>query len=253
MGIEGGPGGTLPPGKENGDPGGTLPPGRKSEAPGENSPPGEEDVGPEESIPRDRVAVFGSALECAQEYAAILATQGVEWGVIGPHEVPKLWDRHLLNCAVVAELIPDASGTLVDIGSGAGLPGLVFAMLCQRLRVTLVEPLERRVTFLNECVGKLGLGNVTVVRSRAEDLAGSLAADVVTARAVAPLDRLVPLAAGVARSGGTVLAIKGRSAEEELTRARSALRRVGARRAEVLRVGQGKVSPATTVVRFLAR
>ncbi len=217
----------------------------------ENPPPGKEEGSPGERIHPDRIAVFGSALECAQEYAAILATQGVEWGVIGPHEVPKLWDRHLLNCAVVAELIPDACGTLVDIGSGAGLPGLVLAMLRRRMRVTLVEPLERRVTFLDECLGKLGLGNVTVVRSRAEGLAGNLAADVVTARAVAPLDRLVPMAAGLARAGGTVLAIKGRSAEEELTRARPALRRVGAREAEVLRVGQGKVSPATTVVRFL--
>lgn len=205
------------------------------------------------SQPEAEQAVFGSALDCAQRYAAILATQGVEWGVIGPHEVSRLWDRHLLNCAVVAELIPDVSGTLVDIGSGAGLPGLVLAMLCPRMRVTLVEPLERRVKFLNECVGNLGLGNVTVVRSRAEDLAGNLAVDVVTARAVAPLDRLVPLAAGLVRAGGTVLAIKGRSAEEELTRARPALRRIGARRAEVLRVGQGRVSPATTVVRFLAK
>jgi 16S rRNA (guanine527-N7)-methyltransferase len=203
------------------------------------------------AMPAGTVAVFGSALPRAREYAANLATRGVAWGVIGPREVPRLWDRHLLNCAAVAELIPDAAETLADIGSGAGLPGLVLAMLCPGLRITLVEPLERRVNFLNECIGQLGLGNVTVVRSRAEDLAGKLAVDVVTARAVAPLNRLVPLAAGLARAGGTVLAVKGRGAEDELAAARSALDRVGARRAEVLRAGQGRVSPATTVVRFL--
>jgi 16S rRNA (guanine527-N7)-methyltransferase len=203
------------------------------------------------AMPDSAVAVFGSALPEVRKYAAILATRGVAWGVIGPREVPKLWDRHLLNCAAVTELIPAAGETLADVGSGAGLPGLVLAMLCPGLRITLVEPLERRVKFLNECIGQLGLGNVTVVRSRAEDLAGKLAVDVVTARAVAPLNRLVPLAAGLVRAGGMVLAIKGQGAEEELARARPALRRVGARRAEVLRVGQGKVSPATTVVRFL--
>jgi 16S rRNA (guanine527-N7)-methyltransferase len=224
LGAEGGPDGSFPPVK---------------------------DAGPAGSIPAAGIEVFGSALECVREYAAILATRGVEWGVIGPREVPRLWDRHLLNCAVVAELIPDAAETLADIGSGAGLPGVVLAMLCPGLRITLVEPLERRVKFLNECIGQLGLANVTVVRSRAEELAGKLTADVVTARAVAPLDRLVPLAAGLIGAGGTVLAIKGRAAEEELSKARPALRRAGARRAEVLSVGQGKVSPATTVVRFL--
>ncbi len=204
----------------------------------------------EQAVPEGAVAVFGPALGCAREYAAVLATRGVEWGVIGPREVPRLWDRHLLNCAAIAELIPDTAGTLADIGSGAGLPGLVIAMLRPKLRVALVEPLERRVKFLNECVGQLGVGNVTIVRSRAEDLAGKLAADVVTARAVAPLNRLVPLAAGLVRAGGMVLAIKGRGAEEELALSRAALRRAGARGAEVLRVGHGKVSPATTVVRF---
>jgi 16S rRNA (guanine527-N7)-methyltransferase len=197
--------------------------------------------------------VFGSTLDSAQRYANILATRGVEWGVIGPREIPRLWERHLLNCAVVAPLVEENHGTLVDIGAGAGLPGIVLAILLPDLQVTLLEPLERRTKFLVECVSELDLGNVTVRRARAEDVAGLLAADVATARAVAPLDRLAPLAVGVVRRRGMVLAIKGSGATEELEKAQPVLRRIGARSAEVLRVGQGKVSPATTVVRFFAR
>jgi len=189
----------------------------------------------------------------ARQYAHILGTRGVEWSVIGPREVPRLWDRHLLNCAVIAELVPASANELADIGSGAGLPGVVLAMLLPRLRLTLIEPLERRAKFLGECLTELDLVNATVLRARAEDLTGKLSADVATARAVAPLDRLAPLAAGVVRRGGMVLAIKGSSAETELAKARPALRRIGARGAEVLRVGHGKVDPATTVVRFFAR
>jgi 16S rRNA (guanine527-N7)-methyltransferase len=203
--------------------------------------------------PEAAVAVFGGELGRAREYAQILATRGVEWGVIGPREVPRLWDRHLLNCAVLTELIDADCRTLADVGSGAGLPGIVLAMLLPHVWVTLIEPLERRVKFLTECLVELDVPNATVVRSRAEDLAGKMTADVVTARAVAPLERLAPLAVGLVRSGGTVLAIKGDSAADELSRAKSVLRRIGARGAEVLRVGHGKVDPATSVVRFFAR
>jgi 16S rRNA (guanine527-N7)-methyltransferase len=195
--------------------------------------------------------VFGTALDGAVVFARMLATRGVEQGLIGPHEVPRLWDRHLLNCAVVAELIGARAGTLVDIGSGAGLPGIVLALVRPDLDVTLLEPMERRCRFLADGVAELGLANATVLRGRAEDTV--MRADVVTARAVAPLDRLAELAAGLVRPGGTVLAIKGRTAAEELKRARSVLRRLGARNAEVVRAGQGKVIPATTVVRFFAR
>jgi 16S rRNA (guanine527-N7)-methyltransferase len=205
------------------------------------------------AAPEGTAAVLGSELGRARVYAGILATRGVEWGVIGPREVPRLWDRHLLNCAVVAELIGDDTRTLADIGSGAGLPGIILAMMLPRVRVTLLEPLERRAKFLGECVAELELENATVVRARAEDVTGELGVDVATARAVAPLDRLVPLAAGVVRPGGMVLAIKGNSAAGELETARPVLRRIGARGAEVLRAGHGKVSPATTVVRFFAR
>jgi 16S rRNA (guanine527-N7)-methyltransferase len=205
------------------------------------------------AAPASAEMMFGSMLGRAQEYADILATRGVEWGVIGPREVPRLWDRHLLNCAVVAPLVDESCRTLVDIGAGAGLPGIVLAMLLPDLQVTLLEPLERRTKFLGECVSELNLSNVTVRRARAEDVAGLLAADVATARAVAPLDRLAPLAVGIVRRKGMVLAIKGSGAADELEKAQPVLQRIGARSAEVLRVGQGKVSPATTVVRFFAR
>ena len=142
--------------------------------------------------PPGAAAVFGSALGGAEAFARILATRGVEQGLIGPHEVPRLWDRHLLNCAVVAELIDGRCETLVDIGSGAGLPGIVLAMVRPELNVILLEPMERRCRFLSECLSELGVGNASVLRGRAEDVV--LRADVATARAVAPLDRLAELA-----------------------------------------------------------
>jgi 16S rRNA (guanine527-N7)-methyltransferase len=201
-------------------------------------------------VPASAAGVFGLALPAAVTYAGILATRGVEQGLLGPREVPRVWDRHLLNCAVVAELI-ERRGTLLDLGSGAGLPGLVLAMVLPDTAVTLLEPMERRCRFLTECIAELGLANVSVLRRRAEDI--TLRTDVVTARAVAPLPRLAELAMGVVRPGGMVLAIKGRTAAEELQAARPVLRRIGARDARVVRAGQGKVVPATTVVRFFAR
>ena len=208
-------------------------------------------VGAAAPVPQGADAVFGSSLSVAKRFAAILATRGIEQGLIGPREVPRLWDRHLLNCAVVAELIDGRCRTLVDIGSGAGLPGLVLAMVLPEVAVTLLEPMERRARFLAGCVTELELANVIVLRERAED--AEVKADVATARAVAPLPRLAELAIGVVRPGGMVLAIKGRTAVQELTDARPVLRRIGARSAEVVRAGQGKVVPATTVVRFFAR
>jgi 16S rRNA (guanine527-N7)-methyltransferase len=202
------------------------------------------------AVPREAPEVFGGALETACRFAEILATDGVLRGLIGPREAPRLWDRHLLNCAVVAELLPDR-GELVDIGSGAGLPGMVLAMLRPGMHVVLVESMLRRTAFLDECQARLELPNVTVVRGRAEDLAGTMKADFATARAVAPLDRLAGWAAGLLRPGGELLAIKGQSAEQELAAARPALSRLHARSAEVLRVGHGRVVPATTVVRVV--
>ena len=205
--------------------------------------------------PDAAAAVFGSALATAGAFADVLATRGVEQGLIGPREVPRLWDRHLLNCAVVAELIGRRCETLVDIGSGAGLPGMVLAMVRPDVTVTLLEPMERRCRFLAQCAAELELANVSVLRSRAEDAAkaGRVRADVATARAVAPLARLAELATGVIRPGGMVLAIKGSTAAEELKNAGPVLRRIGAHGAEVVHAGQGKVIPATTVVRFFAQ
>ena len=201
--------------------------------------------------PPEAAGLFGDALDQARRYAELLATDGVARGLIGPRETGRLWDRHLLNCAAVADLLP-SSGTLVDIGSGAGLPGIVLAMLRPSLDVILLEPLLRRSVFLEECVTELGLAHTTVVRARAEDkAAGPVNADFATARAVAPLDRLVGWAAPLLRPGGELLAIKGQSAEAELAAARPVLSRLGIQTAEVLQAGRGRVITATTVVRVV--
>jgi 16S rRNA (guanine527-N7)-methyltransferase len=195
--------------------------------------------------------VFGAALDQARRYAHLLATDGVTRGLIGPRETERLWDRHLINCAVVAELLPER-GVLVDIGSGAGLPGVVLAMLRPSLRVILLEPLLRRSVFLEECVAELGLSNATVLRARAEEKAAAhIEADVATARAVAPLDRLAGWAVRLLRPGGELLAIKGQSADEEIAAAQPVLSRLGVRSAEVLQAGHGRVVMATTVVRVV--
>lgn len=201
--------------------------------------------------PPEAAGVFGEAIEQACRYAELLATDGVTRGLIGPRETDRLWDRHLFNCALVAELLPDR-GELVDIGSGAGLPGIVLAMLRPSLQVILLEPLLRRSVFLEECVAELGLSNATVVRARAEEKAAAhINADVATARAVAPLDRLTDWAARLLRPGGQLLALKGQSAAEEIAAARPVLSRLGVASAEVMQAGNGRVISATTVVRVV--
>jgi 16S rRNA (guanine527-N7)-methyltransferase len=211
-----------------------------------------EEAGPIADVsPPEAAAVFGDALPVAQAYAELLAGPGIDRGVVGPEESGRIWDRHLLNCAAVAHLIP-AHCSLVDIGSGAGLPGIVLAILLPSARVTLVESLARRVTFLEECVAALGLENVEVVRARAEDLVGDLTADLVTARAVAPLDKLAGLCVDLLRPGGKVVAIKGASAEAELARARPVLARLGVTDARVVELGGANGSATATVVVFTA-
>ena len=199
----------------------------------------------------EAIAEFGDSLAKAQRYVELLASDGVTRGLIGPRETSRLWDRHLVNCALVADLLPER-GELVDIGSGAGLPGIVLAMLRPQLHVVLLEPLLRRAVFLQECVSALDLPNATVVRARAEEKAAAgIRADVATARAVAPLDRLVGWAAGLLRPGGQLLAIKGQSAEAELEAAAPVLSRLGVQSAEVLQAGRGRVISATTIVRVV--
>ncbi len=157
-------------------------------------------------VPESARGVFTvQRLPLAERYAELLATDGVVRGLIGPREAPRLWERHLLNCAALAEVLPDGA-TVCDLGSGAGLPGLVVAIARPDLSVTLVEPLLRRTTFLEEVAAELGLESVEVVRGRAEELHGQRTFDVVTSRAVAPLERLLAVvdAAGVTarRDGG---------------------------------------------------
>ena len=202
-------------------------------------------------MPASAREVFGDAAAKAERYAELLAGPGVERGLIGPNEVPRLWERHLLNSAAVARLVP-VPCSLVDLGSGAGLPGIVLALLLPDADVTLLEPTLRRTIFLEECVADLGLGNAKIWRARAEQAAGTLAADVVTARAVAPLDQLAALALGLLKPGGIVLAVKGAKAEAEVQAASEALRRLGVREVQVLVAGGGKVDPAATVVRLTA-
>jgi len=195
--------------------------------------------------------MFGSSLPLAERYAELLAGPGVQRGLLGPHEIGRLWDRHLMNCGAVADLVPH-SCSLVDIGAGAGLPGIVLAILLPDVHIILLEPMARRASFLEECVALLGLANAEVLRSRAQDVVGRLTADVATARAVAPMERLAGLALSLVRPGGLLLAIKGAGAEREVERARPALRRAGAADVAVVEAGSDKVSQPTIVVRVTA-
>jgi 16S rRNA (guanine527-N7)-methyltransferase len=192
--------------------------------------------------------VFGTELGRAEAFARLLATEGVRRGLIGPREADRLWSRHLLNSAVVVQACPE-SGLVVDVGSGAGLPGIPMALARPGLTVRLVEPLLRRATFLAEAVDLLELSNVEVVRSRVEDLHGAWTAPTVTARAVAPLDRLAGWCLPMVAPGGSLLALKGDRADAELGEARDLLRRLGATTAAVEQVGVGLVTPPVRLIR----
>jgi 16S rRNA (guanine527-N7)-methyltransferase len=194
--------------------------------------------------------IFGDRLGLAERYVEHLATSGMERGLLGPREVPRLWSRHVLNCAVVAELIAQGA-RVADVGSGAGLPGLTLALARRDLQLTLVEPLERWVIWLNEVVQDLGLDNVTVLRMRAEQAVGQVAADVVTARAVSALKNLAGLTIPLLEGHGEVLAIKGRSASEEIDKAAKTIRKLGGTATSVVTVGEGLLEEPTTVVRII--
>jgi len=198
-----------------------------------------------------REVFSGEAWPKARAFAEMLAGPGVVRGLLGPREVPRIWDRHLLNCAVVAEVVPEGV-RLVDIGSGAGLPGIVLAIIRPDITVTLLEPLLRRTTFLEECVEALKLENAEVLRGRAEEIAGKRVFDVACARAVAPLDRLLVWSMPLLVEGGQLLAVKGERAAEELESAQETLRATGARHAELVTVGRDKVEPPATLVRVFA-
>lgn len=199
--------------------------------------------------PAAAARVFGDRLDIARRYCAALATAGVERGLIGPREVPRLWERHILNCAVIGELI-DEGTSVVDIGSGAGLPGIPLAIARPDLRITLVEPLLRRTIFLSEFIEEAGL-DVTVVLGRAEQsgvIKEAGGADVVTSRAVAPLAKLAHWSLPLLRDHGRMLALKGTSAAEELERDGAELIRDGATDLRVVGCGAGIVEIPTLVI-----
>lgn len=198
-----------------------------------------------------RRTVFGEGYERAVAFEEILRTDGVRRGLVGPREADRMWERHLLNCAVIAPAVP-VGATLVDVGTGAGLPGIALALARPDLTVVLVEPLLRRTTFLHEVVERLDLTHVEVVRGRAEELAGRVSGTAVTARAVAPLDRLATWCLPLVRPGGSLLALKGDQAEQELAEAVPRLRRLGAREWRVESYGAGLVDPPVRVVRVVA-
>lgn len=215
-------------------------------------PPGDAQVEiPDRDIVR---AVFGPQEPVIRAYADILATRGIEWGLMGPRETPRLWERHLFNCAAMMGLLPHGC-TVADVGSGAGLPGLVLAIGRPDIRVSLIEPLQRRVNFLDLAVAELDLAErVEVLHGRAEDFDPGVGFDVVTSRAVGALTKLVGWCLPLVREGGTngggeILALKGAGADAEVAKAAKELRKARLT-ADVLSVRADPRTEPTTVVRL---
>ena len=200
---------------------------------------------PVPSAPAEAVSFFGDRLPAAEAFVAVLADTGVSHGLIGPREVPRLWDRHVLNCAVIEDAFP-ADVRNIDVGSGAGLPGLALAIARPDLELHLVEPMQRRTDWLSVAVASIGLDNVTVHRGRAEEFHGVLSAPFVTARAVAPLDRLARWTFPLLEAGGRLVAMKGSSVHEELATHERTLRKLGMTGAAVVEHGAGVVEVPTT-------
>lgn len=191
--------------------------------------------------------LLGERLPLAERYTGLLMAHGVERGLIGPREVDRLWERHVLNCALLVDAIPEGTRTLADVGSGAGLPGVVVAIARPDLEVTLIETMQRRATWLEEVSSELDLP-VEVVRARAEDLAGTRSFDAVTARAVAALDKLARWTLPLVAPGGHLLAMKGSSAAQEIATAQATLQRLGGADSQVTVFGEGEIPLPTTVV-----
>lgn len=202
--------------------------------------------------PAAAAELFGVRIDLARRFTAALVEKGEERGLIGPLEPPRLWTRHILNSVIAAPLF---HGSVADIGSGAGLPGLVLAIARPDVHWTLVEPMERRITWLTEQMKELGLDNVEVLRARAEDVRRAGAFDMVTARAVSALRTLIPLTAPLVRDGGELTLLKGVNAENEITAAEKQIKRFGLSdvRVEVLGMGVLPVSEVTRVVRATVR
>lgn len=203
-----------------------------------------------EAEPKAAAVIFGDRIELARRFTSSLAAHGEERGLIGPLEPARLWSRHVLNSAVVAPLF---SGRVGDLGSGAGLPGLVLAIARPDVEWTLIEPMERRVAWLVEQVADLGLDNVEVLRARGEEWKRGAVLDSVTARAVSALRTLVPLTAPLVRDGGELILIKGASAAQEIDAAAKQLRAFRVTDARVEVVGEGLLDEPTRVIRGTVR
>ncbi|MFS0911025.1 16S rRNA (guanine(527)-N(7))-methyltransferase RsmG [Microbacterium sp. 179-I 3D2 NHS] len=203
-----------------------------------------------EAEPAVAARLFGDRIDVARSFTAALAEEGEERGLIGPLELPRLWTRHILNSVIAAPLF---HGSVADIGSGAGLPGLVLAIARPDVHWTLIEPMERRVTWLDEQVAALGLDNVEVVRARAEEVRPVQVFDVVTARAVSALRTLIPITAPIVRDGGELALLKGMNAGNEIEAAQKQIKkhRLDDVRVEVL--GEGVLPETTRVVRARVR
>ncbi|WP_396655911.1 16S rRNA (guanine(527)-N(7))-methyltransferase RsmG [Microbacterium sp.] len=203
-----------------------------------------------EQEPDAAAAVFGDRIELARDFTTALAAEGEERGLIGPLELPRLWSRHILNSAIVAPLF---HGRVGDVGSGAGLPGLVLAIARPDVEFVLIEPMERRVTWLEEQVAALGLTNVEVVRARGEEWSGRGTLDAVTARAVSALRTLIPVTAPLVRDGGELVLLKGANAPAEIAAAAKQIRRFHLKDVRVEVVGEGVLAEPTRVVRATVR
>ena len=200
-----------------------------------------------EPEPASAVAVFGDRIEVARQYTADLARRGEELGLIGPLELPRLWSRHILNCGIVAPLLKP--GRVGDVGSGAGLPGIVLAIARPDVELVLIEPMERRVDWLIAESADLGLTNVTVVRARAEESWQTVTLDQVTARAVTALSKLIPATAPLLRNGGEMIFMKGERVQAEIDAAAKIIRRSHLTDVEVLILGEGVIPEETRVFR----
>ena len=203
-----------------------------------------------ESEPEIAASIFGSGIERARQYAHRLANDSETFGLLGPRELPKIWSRHVLNSALLIELVPEGS-KVADIGSGAGLPGIPMAIARPDAHFTLIEPMERRANWLLQIVRDLGLENVEVLRMRAEDVQRT-DFDIVTARAVAALDKLLKMLTPLTRGSKhkTVLAMKGSRAPIEIAEATPRLKRLGFEEPEIITLGLGKAPETATVVRI---
>lgn len=203
-----------------------------------------------EPEPPAAVALCGDGIDSVRRFANELGSRGEELGLIGPDEAPRLWTRHILNCALVAPELPRTSDSggrvaLADVGSGAGLPGLVIAMIRPDVDVTLIEPLERRTRWLTEMVDVLGLSNVTVFTGRAEDFRPRGSFTVVTARAVKALKGLLPLLTPLLAQGGRLALLKGQRIDVEIAEAATVIRRLGIAEVESRVLGEGVVDEPT--------